>query len=44
MRARRGLRRWSGWLAVGAVLFWLAGPASAQWDKLLKGLGGGQGC
>ena len=43
MRTRRGLRRWSGWLAVGAVLFLLAGPASAQWDKLLKGLGGGEG-
>src|SRR5882724_8137977 len=43
MRPRRGLRRWSGWLAVGAVLFLLAGPASAQWDKLLKGLGGGEG-
>lgn len=41
MRARRGSRRWSGWLIVGAVLFLLAGPASAQWDKLLKGLGGG---
>ena len=39
MGRRRGLRRWSGWLAVGAVLFWLAGPASAQWDKLLKGQG-----
>src|SRR5258705_13344556 len=43
MRTRRGLRRWSGWLAVGAVLFLLAGPASAQWDKLLKGPGGGEG-
>ena len=43
MRTRRGGRHWSGWLAVGAVLFLLAGPASAQWDKLLKGLGGGEG-
>jgi hypothetical protein len=25
------------------VLFALAGPAGAQWDKLLKGLGGGEG-
>ncbi|HEX9749633.1 MAG TPA: DUF4197 domain-containing protein [Methylomirabilota bacterium] len=36
-------RRWwhgSGWLAAAAVLFLLAGPAAAQWDKLLKGLGG----
>lgn len=30
----------SGWLAVAVVLFVLAGPAAAQWDKLLKGLGG----
>ncbi|HEX4995397.1 MAG TPA: DUF4197 domain-containing protein [Methylomirabilota bacterium] len=43
MRTRRGLRHWSGWLAVAAVLFVLTGPASAQWDKLLKGLGGGEG-
>jgi uncharacterized protein DUF4197 len=43
MRTRRGLRHWSGWLAAAAVLFVLAGPAGAQWDKLLKGLGGGQG-
>jgi hypothetical protein len=26
-----------------AALFVLAGPAGAQWDKLLKGLGGGEG-
>jgi hypothetical protein len=37
------VRHWSGWLAVAAVLFVLAGPAGAQWDKLLKGLGGGEG-
>ncbi|MFI5328446.1 MAG: DUF4197 domain-containing protein [Candidatus Rokuibacteriota bacterium] len=43
MRTRRGVRHWSGWLAVAAVLFVLAGPAGAQWDKLLKGLGGGEG-
>jgi len=43
MRTYRGPGRWSGWLAVGAVLFLLAGPAAAQWDKLLKGLGGGDG-
>jgi hypothetical protein len=43
MRTRRGLRRWSCWLAVGTVLVVLAGPAGAQWDKLLKGLGGGEG-
>ena len=43
MRARRGVRRWSGWLAVAAVLFVLTAPAGAQWDKLLKGLGGGEG-
>ena len=28
------------WLIVAAVLFVMAGPAGAQWDKLLKGLGG----
>ncbi|HJR00946.1 MAG TPA: DUF4197 domain-containing protein [Methylomirabilota bacterium] len=43
MRRHRGLRQSSVWLAVGAVLFALAGPAGAQWDKLLKGLGGGEG-
>ena len=43
MRTRRGSRHWSGWLAVAAVLFVLTGPASGQWDKLLKGLGGGEG-
>ena len=43
MRTRRGSRHWSGWLAVAAVLFVLTGPAGAQWDKLLKGLGGGEG-
>jgi uncharacterized protein DUF4197 len=43
MRTRRGLRHWSGWLAVAVVLFALTGPAGAQWDKLLKGLGGGEG-
>ena len=43
MHTRRGLRHWYGWLAAAAVLFVLAGPAGAQWDKLLKGLGGGQG-
>lgn len=40
MRTPRGSGQWSGWLAVGAVLFLLTGPAAAQWDKLLKGLGG----
>ena len=40
MRRLRGSRHWSGWLVVAAVLFVLAGPAGAQWDKLLKGLGG----
>ena len=40
MRPQRGWWPWSGWLAVAAVLFLLAGPAAAQWDKLLKGLGG----
>jgi hypothetical protein len=40
MRAHRGSWRWSGGLAVAAVLVLLAGPAAAQWDKLLKGLGG----
>ena len=40
MRRHRGSRHWSGWLVVAAVLFVLAGPAGAQWDKLLKGLGG----
>jgi len=43
MRTRRDVRHWSGWLAVAAVLFVLTGPAGAQWDKLLKGLGGGDG-
>lgn len=43
MRTRRRVRYWSGWLAVAAVLFVLTGPAVAQWDKLLKGLGGGEG-
>jgi hypothetical protein len=43
MRTRRRVRPWSGWLAVAAVLFVLTGPAGAQWDKLLKGLGGGEG-
>lgn len=42
MRARRESGRWSGWLAFAAVLLVLAGPAGAQWDKLLKGLGGGE--
>jgi hypothetical protein len=42
MRTRRESRQWSGWLAVAAVLFVLVGPAGAQWDKLLKGLGGGE--
>ena len=27
-------------LAVAMMVVWLAGPAHAQWDKLLKGLGG----
>ena len=40
MRRHRGSRPWSGWLIVAAVLFVMAGPAGAQWDKLLKGLGG----
>jgi hypothetical protein len=40
MRRHRGSRHWSGWLVVAAVLFVMAGPAGAQWDKLLKGLGG----
>ena len=40
MRRHRGSRHWSGWLIVAAVLFVMAGPAGAQWDKLLKGLGG----
>ena len=40
MRRHRGSRQWSGWLIVAAVLFVMAGPAGAQWDKLLKGLGG----
>ena len=40
MRSLRGSRHWSGWLIVAAVLFVMAGPAGAQWDKLLKGLGG----
>lgn len=40
MRTHRGPRHWSGWLAVAAVLVLVAGPANAQWDKLLKGLGG----
>jgi hypothetical protein len=40
MRRLRGSRHWSGWLVVAAVLFVMAGPAGAQWDKLLKGLGG----
>ncbi len=43
MRTRRRVRHWSGWLAVAGVLFVLTGPAGAQWDKLLKGLGGGEG-
>jgi uncharacterized protein DUF4197 len=43
MRTRRDVRHWSGWLAVAALLFVLTGPAGAQWDKLLKGLGGGDG-
>lgn len=43
MRTGRKSRQWSGWLAFAAVLFVLAGPAGAQWDKLLKGLGGGEG-
>jgi hypothetical protein len=30
-------------MAVAAVLFVLTAPAGAQWDKLLKGLGGGEG-
>ena len=40
MRTHRGSGHWSSWLAVAAVLFVMAGPAGAQWDKLLKGLGG----
>jgi hypothetical protein len=40
MHAYRESRRWSRTLALAAVLALLAGPASAQWDKLLKGLGG----
>jgi hypothetical protein len=40
MRRLRGSRHWCGSLAVAAVLFVMAGPAGAQWDKLLKGLGG----
>jgi len=40
MRRLRGSRHWSGWLVVAAVVFVVAGPAGAQWDKLLKGLGG----
>jgi hypothetical protein len=43
MRTRRESRHWSGWVAFAAMLFVLAGPAGAQWDKLLKGLGGGEG-
>jgi hypothetical protein len=42
MRTRRESRQWSGWLAFATVLLVLAGPAGAQWDKLLKGLGGGE--
>jgi hypothetical protein len=37
---RRESRYWSGWLAVAVALVLLAGPADAQLDKLLKGLGG----
>jgi len=40
MRRLRGSRHWSGWLVVAAVVLVMAGPAGAQWDKLLKGLGG----
>jgi hypothetical protein len=40
VRARRGAWPWAGGLAVAAVFVLLAGPAAAQWDKLLKGLGG----
>jgi hypothetical protein len=40
MPRHRGSRHCSGWLIVAAVLFVMAGPAGAQWDKLLKGLGG----
>jgi uncharacterized protein DUF4197 len=40
VRARRAAWPWSGGLAVAAVFVLLAGPAAAQWDKLLKGLGG----
>ena len=40
MRAHRGWGHRSGWLAVAAVLLLLTDPAAAQWDKLLKGLGG----
>jgi hypothetical protein len=40
MRRLRGSRHWCGGLVVAAVLFVMAGPAGAQWDKLLKGLGG----
>ena len=43
MRTRRGLRHWSGWLALAAVLFVSTEPASAQWDKLLKGQGSAGG-
>lgn len=37
---RRESRHWSGWPAVAMVVVLLASPADAQWDKLLKGLGG----
>lgn len=40
MRIHRGSRYGSACLAIVTLLFLLAGPAGAQWDKLLKGLGG----
>lgn len=40
MPTHRGSWRWSGSLAVAAVIVLLGSPAGAQWDKLLKGLGG----
>jgi hypothetical protein len=40
MRTHRGSRYGSACLAIVTLLFLLAGPAGAQWDKLLKGLGG----
>ena len=40
MRTYRGWGRGTCPLAVAAMLLLLAGPAGAQWDKLLRGLGG----